>query len=108
MDSGDCASRPSDRVRHSLRRVLTRAINPNQLLILSETSRNCASISSILSSASERHRVPLSTLKLNARVLRDLGLISCGSASDPQPARLTEAGRTVLSMILMPNDNMVK
>ncbi len=106
MDSSDGAARPSDRVRASLRQVLTRAINQNQLLILSEMSRNCGSISSVLSSASERHRVPLSTLKLNARVLRDLGLILCGSASDPQPARLTEAGRTVLSMIY--DDNMVK
>ena len=106
MDSSDDASRPSDEVRHSLGKVLAKAVNANQLLILSEMSRDCGSISSILSSASERHRVPLSTLKLNARVLRELGLISCGSASDPQPARLTEAGRTVLSM--MHYDNMVK
>ena len=99
MDASDCASRPSDKVRYSLGRVLAKAVNTNQLLILSEMARNGGSISSLLSGASEKHRVPLSTLKLNARILRDLGLISCGSASNSEPARLTEAGRTVLSIM---------
>lgn len=99
METSGDAVRPCYKVMSSLGKVLARAINHNQLLILSEISRNNGSISSLLSAASERHRVPLSTLKLNARVLRDLGLVSCGSASDPQPARLTEAGRAVLLMM---------
>lgn len=99
MDSGDDASRPSDKVRHSLGRVLAKAVNTNQLLILSEIAHEGGTISSLLSVASERHGVPLSTLKLNARVLRDLGLISCGSATNSEPAKLTEAGRTVLSIM---------
>jgi signal transduction histidine kinase len=105
---GEAVGHPDD-ARVSLGRVLSKAINPNQLLILSEIARNSGSISSLLSGASERRRVPLSTLKLNARVLRDLGLISCGSASNPRPARLTEAGRAVLSMMsAICDENRVK
>jgi hypothetical protein len=100
MDRCNVPGRRPDDADASLGRVLARAINPNQFLILSEIARNeGSSISSLLSGASQRHRVPLSTLKLNARVLRDLGLISCGSASDSRAARVTVAGRTVLSLL---------
>jgi DNA-binding MarR family transcriptional regulator len=98
----DKRGRANDRykVNASLRQVLQRAINQNQFLLLTKISCNCSSsISSLLSCASERFGVPLSTLKLNARVLRELGLISFGCASDPKPARLTDAGRAILEML---------
>jgi hypothetical protein len=41
-------------------------------------------------------KVPLSTLKLNARILKKLGLIDFGGGS---VARLTKAGKLVLSLL---------
>jgi hypothetical protein len=88
------------KVNVSLKQVLHRAINRNQFLLLTKiSSNNSGSISSLLGCASEQFGVPLSTLKLNARVLRELGLISFGCVSNPKPARLTDAGRTVLEMM---------
>jgi DNA-binding MarR family transcriptional regulator len=88
------------RVNASLKQVLHRAINQNQFLLLTRIScNNGGSISSLLGCASEQFGVPLSTLKLNARVLRELGLISFGCVSDPKPARLTDAGRAILEMM---------
>jgi len=41
-------------------------------------------------------KVPLSTLKLNAKILRDLNLIDFGNSS---PAKLTELGKFVVEII---------
>jgi len=59
-----------------LRRVLLRALNENQVLILLHASGSRGrSPTSLLREISAEHRVPLSTLKLNARILRELGLL---------------------------------
>jgi hypothetical protein len=94
--------RANDRckVNASLRQVLHRAINQNQLLLLTRIScNNSGSISALIGRTSNQFGVPLSTLKLNARVLKELGLISFGCVSNPRPARLTDAGKTVLEIM---------
>jgi len=78
-------------------RLLTRSLNRNQILILSELRRPSSSITSILAQISEKSTIPLSTLKLNARILRDLKLITYGSGS--KTPRLTEVGGLVLKML---------
>ena len=76
-------TRRTDCVKASLRQVLARAINRKQFLILSRIACNGdGSISSTLGATSERFHIPLSTLKLNASILRKMGLISglCGKS----------------------------
>jgi len=51
----------------------------------------------MLTEISETSTIPLSTLKLNARILRDLKLIMYGSGS--RTPRLTEVGAFVLKML---------
>ncbi|MDE1868790.1 MAG: hypothetical protein KGH60_02380, partial [Candidatus Micrarchaeota archaeon] len=58
----------------AIRPVLARALNPNQILILSRVN-GIDGITSLLNGISDTTGVPLSTLKLNAKVLKDIGLI---------------------------------
>jgi len=53
-------------------------------------------ISSLVSELEKRYKIPLSTLKLNAKILRNLNLISYGNNS---AARLTAFGRLVAKVI---------
>ncbi|MGC8538923.1 MAG: hypothetical protein ACP5MK_03595 [Candidatus Micrarchaeia archaeon] len=79
----------------ALRPVLLRSFNRNQLLILNRLHANSFfTITSMLNSISAVTGIPLSTLKANARVLKDLKLISFEN-----PARLTEAGVFVMKII---------
>jgi DNA-binding MarR family transcriptional regulator len=71
-------------------------LNRNQLLILEEVSRNSEkTISSLLREIEKKHKIPLSTLKLNAKILREIGLISFGNSS---VARLTNVGKMILQI----------
>jgi hypothetical protein len=47
----------------------------------------------LLREIEKRHSVPLSTLKLNAKILREIGLISFGNSL---VARLTNVGKIIL------------
>jgi len=83
-----------------LRLLLARALNRNQLLILSKMVYNDGSISSFLSRLSEAHGVPLSSLKLNSRILQDLGLIKVSKSRDSfGSAALSEEGRFVMEIM---------
>ena len=91
---------PPTRWQKELRRVLLRAFNKNQILILSELENNrINSISSLLGGISKIYEIPLSTLKSNARILRELGLISYGNSSSFQVATLTEFGKFLAKLI---------
>lgn len=80
-----------------LRDIFLRALNRNQILILKKVDENHGStITSLLLSMEEELRIPLSTLKLNAKILRKLKLISFGNSS---PAVLSEMGRVILEVI---------
>ncbi len=54
-----------------------------------------AGVSATLANLSLSHGVPLSTLKLNARILRELGLIAISDSS----VLLTESGFETLSLL---------
>jgi len=75
-------------------------LNRNQFLILSEVCKNNGSISSVLIALSDRHGIPLLSLKLNSKVLKKLGLIEI-SRRRPEYGEivLSEGGRFVLDMM---------
>lgn len=81
----------------SLKLLLLRALNNNQRIILLEISNNFTqTITSLLLEIEKKYGTPLSTLKLNARILKRLKLIDFGNSSS---ARLTRLGRIVLEII---------
>ncbi len=83
----------------ALRRVLLRALNPNQLLILSQIETNGnQTITGLLNCVSTTRKIPLSTLKLNARILHELNLIDFEDNGHNRTPRLTNEGRTVLQI----------
>ncbi len=57
------------------------------------------SLTSALIEISQTKGIPLSTLKLNAKVLRSLGLISMGELNGRRSVSLTNLGRIVLSIL---------
>ncbi|MGD2200269.1 MAG: hypothetical protein PVJ38_01390 [Candidatus Bathyarchaeota archaeon] len=57
------------------------------------------SITSLLRRLSVEHSVPLSTLKLNARILRRLNLISYGSRQVERYAEVEKLGSFVLRLL---------
>lgn len=83
---------PSD----AFMKVVRRAINRNKHLILRRVScANGSSLSSILMELSRSTGIPLSTLKLNARTLRDMGLITYQNGR----TAITEAGAFILHLL---------
>lgn len=76
-----------------LKPLILRALNSNQLLILSSIDGSCAT--PLLERLSEERRIPLSTLKLNARILCDLGLVEFKSFC---PIMITDLGLLVLEI----------
>ena len=82
-----------------LRRLLLRALNENQVLILSNIGEREERVSRILQRISDTRGVPLSTLKLNAKILRELRLIRYGTLSEPDEAKLTHLGKSVLEIV---------
>jgi hypothetical protein len=57
------------------------------------------SLTSIVRELNESHSVPLSTLKLNARILREFNLISYGERRRGAKAEILPLGRFVLKLI---------
>ena len=82
-----------------LRRLLLRTLNDNQLLILSRVAANNQPLTSLLINLSRETGVPLSTLKLNARILRGLNLISYGSIGERRLAEVEPVGALVLRLM---------
>ena len=56
-------------------------------------------ITRILAELSEEQMVPYSTLKFNAKVLKELELLDYGTAVDPVDVRLTDSGRLILTIL---------
>ncbi|MBI2580097.1 MAG: hypothetical protein HYW27_04315 [Candidatus Aenigmarchaeota archaeon] len=80
-----------------LKKTLLKAITKKQLLLLNEIKLNDGNtITALLNRLSNESKMPLSTLKRNAFILRHLELIEY---SDFAPARLTKAGDLVLGMV---------
>ena len=78
-----------------LRKIVLRTINKNQVLILTNIPRVPASITSVLRELSKKYQIPLSTLKRNAQILRDLNLISYGEPPNFFGVELTDLGRFI-------------
>lgn len=76
--------------------LFLRALNDNQIFLLKHIDGESRSLNSFLREITETSERSLSTLKLNARILKDLELIDYGSKTDPEPVRLTEVGEEVL------------
>jgi len=67
---------------------------------LLETNNNLTNtITSLLRNLSEYSNIPISTLKVNARILRDLGLIAFGNSSQVQRVKITDFGRFILEIL---------
>jgi hypothetical protein len=75
--------------------VVLRALNKNQILILSSINGYNIGITALLQALSDRYNIPVSTLKLNARILERLDLVSFNGS----PGRLTKLGILVLKLI---------
>ncbi|ACS34103.1 hypothetical protein [Thermococcus gammatolerans] len=88
----------------AIRKLILRALNENQRLILRSINGRHRSLNSLLEELSRREKRPLSTLKLNARILKELGLIDYGTRDDPRPVRLTEEGLLVLRILGVNDD----
>ncbi len=83
-----------------LRKLILRTLNDNQLLVLNSVSEHEQSLTSLLKLLSGEYGIPLSTLKLNARILRELNLISYGSIRDKKTAQLEPLGRFVMRLFM--------
>jgi len=66
---------------------------------LNAVSERDQSLTSTLKQLSEEYGIPLSTLKLNARILRELKLISYGSIHNKRSARLENLGNFVVDLV---------
>ncbi len=81
----------------SLKKVISKALTKNQILLLNEIEKNSTkTVTSLINKLSRVSKVPLSTLKLNARLLREMDLINY---SESQPVELSGSGEIVLSLI---------
>ena len=67
--------------------------------MLNAVSERDQSLTSILKQLSEEYGIPLSTLKLNARILRELRLISYGSIHNKRSAQLENLGNFVVELV---------
>lgn len=97
---GGCVSTPiSTGGVNDLRKLILRTLNDNQLLILTSIASQRRSLTSLLKDLSETREIPLSTLKLNARILRELNLISYGSTQEKRLAEVEKLGSFVLRLL---------
>lgn len=81
------------------RNLILRTLNDNQMLILDAVASRERSLTSILKELSVECGVPLSTLKLNARILRELNLISYGSVWNKRMAKLESLGEFIYGIV---------
>jgi len=69
------------------------------VLILANVARHRRTMTSLLKLLSMESGVPLSTLKLNARILREFNLITYGSMGRAQEARLSALGSFIIRLL---------
>jgi len=84
---------------HVYRDLFLRALNDNQIFLLENIDGKYRSLNRFLREITDDSDRSLSTLKLNARILKDLELITYGSRKDPQPVELTEPGKVILEFL---------
>lgn len=80
-----------------IRKTLLKALCEKQILLLDEIRKNNGNtITSLLTRISSDSKIPISTLKRNAIILKRLDLVQY---SDFMPAKLTKAGKIVLDAV---------
>ncbi len=83
-------------IEKSLQKLVAKALNKNQILILNKIKENKnKTITGLLESIRKSEGIPLSTLKLNAKVLSDLSLISFAKG---ETVRTTPSGNIVSNL----------
>jgi len=88
-----------------IRRILRRGLNNNQLIILRElSSYEFKSLTHALKIISKKYNIPLSTLKINAKILKDLGIIETYQGKQ---IKLTPAGQIITEIINVKSFNHV-
>lgn len=94
--------RISPDAKASLKRLLSKVITQNQLLVLSEIDGTQHSLSSFLRELSDFNKIPISTLKLSVKRLKGYGLIALigSSGAGFDKIELTESGKVILDVLL--------
>jgi len=100
MEGNGRASAPISKTNlNDLRRLILRGLNDNQILLLSRVARDRRTITSHIRLISEEYKIPISTLKLNSRILREFNLISYGSGRRSCEAKLLPLGTFILKLL---------
>lgn len=74
-----------------------KALNKNQILLLKKIKTNSKfTITALIETVSRENKVPVSTLKLNAKILKNLGLIEFGNSHG---VKLTSSGVLILNLM---------
>ena len=76
--------------------MVARALNKNQILLLKEINKNQLTITTLIERISEENGIPVSTLKLNSKILKKLNLIIFFNGD---PVILTPSGEFVLNLL---------
>ena len=80
-----------------LKKLLIKYINSTQLILLNKISENKEStLSSLLMAVSKENKIPLSTLKLNSKKLKELEIIDYGNY---KKVELNDSGLLVLEIL---------
>ena len=85
----------------ALKSLLAKALNKNQILLLKEIANNSKhSITSLISKISKEKGNANSTLRYNAHILSNFGLIKSGITDKKGVAcKITSAGEVILSIL---------
>ena len=87
----------SSQIAKSLKTLVAKALNKNQLLLLKEIKNNQnLTITSLIDKVSRECKIPASTLKLNSNILKKLNLIIFFNGG---PVILTLSGEFVLNLL---------
>ncbi|MFO8110087.1 MAG: hypothetical protein R6U17_06185 [Thermoplasmata archaeon] len=88
------------------RNLFLKALNDNQIFLLDHINGERKSLNSLLNYLCDKHDKPMSTLKLNARILKNLELIDYGSKNNPRPVELTNGGEFIRTIIRCKDDEV--
>ncbi len=83
-----------------VREIVKRGFNNNQLILLRELKQTSyKSLSSALRSLSRKYGIPISTLRVNAKVLKELNLLRTGDGNGSREVTLTQLGHFVTELM---------
>ncbi len=81
----------------TLKKLIVKALNKNQSILLKNIVNNRKlTLYSLLKTVSKEEKIPLSTLKFNSKIFKDLGLVDYGNC---EKVKLTMSGLLVLNVL---------